>query len=147
MAGTEKIYLHSKNSQADETFKEPEIVNYTYEKLDGDSSIKPKFSFQHLYETPQQYIDALSQRIPLNDLYEVKDCFCDNAANDYCAVTLEVINPELRKVFGVKDGDRILKVFNKKGDLVYQRAIEPIKQEHLKFAENSKYEGLKAINS
>jgi len=62
-------------------------------------------------------------------------------------VTLEVINPELRKVLGVKDGDRILKVFNKKGDLVYQRAIEPIKQEHLKFAENSKYEGLKAINS
>ena len=96
-----------------------------------------------MYETPQQYIDALSQRIPLGDLYQVKDCYCDNAANEYCAVTVEVKDPNIRKILGIKEDDRILKVFNKSGDLVYQRTVAPIDKEHIKKATNRKFAKIK----
>ena len=125
-------------SLVDTAFVQPEVLRYRYEKkskTDEDTN----FSFQNLYRTPEQYIDALSQRIPLNDLYVVKDCFCDNAANQYCAVTLEVKDPHLLRTLNIKPEDRILKVYNKEGEIVYQRVVVPIDDKHLKSATNSKY--------
>ena len=84
-------------------------------------------------------MEALSQRIPLNEIYEVKDCFCDNAANQYCGVTLEVKDPTLLMILNIKKTDRILKVYNKEGEIVYQRIVVPIDDHHLKTATNSKY--------
>jgi hypothetical protein len=106
------------SSFIENTFVQPDVLQYKYEKKSETAEVS-QFSFQNLYRTPEQYIDSLSQRIPLNDLYVVKDCFCDNAANQYCAVTLEVKDPHLLRTLNIKPEWRILKVYNKEGEIIY----------------------------
>jgi len=44
----------------------------------------------------KEYLDIISYRIPLENLYEIRKTWFSNQEDKYCAVLLEITNKQLR---------------------------------------------------
>ena len=65
-----------------------------------------------------EMLKSMSFDININKLYSLKQAFCDNEFNEYCAVLLRVENNQLKQALG---GRYLVQVWNKQGQLLYER--------------------------
>jgi len=90
------------------------------EDMEEEGEAQETYDFMKLCRAKNsaEMLKSMSFDININKLYSLEQAFCDNQFNEYCAVLLRVENKQLRQVLG---GKYLVQVWNKQGQLMYER--------------------------
>jgi hypothetical protein len=73
-------------------------------------------------QSPQSYLQEVRYNIRLDELYKIVDHCTMNQSSDICPIILDVVEPELEALMGMKDR-QLIKIFDNVGNMLYQRSF------------------------